>query len=149
MPHSFFMLLNQRAFYLGLILMKIFFKIFFKTLRFILEPFILLWDKLSVPKGIERSEEDQAEVDKRTELLAMYQFNSCPFCIKVRRQMKRQSLNIALLDAQHNQQHRDELLAGGGQVKVPCLKITDSAGDIQWLYESNDIIAYLEAQFSS
>ena len=128
--------------------MKLFFKIFFKTLRFILEPFILLWDKVFVPKGIERTAEEQEIVDKKTQQLSLYQFNSCPFCIKVRRQIKRQSLNIALLDAQHNQQHRDELLAGGGAIKVPCLKIVSETGDITWMYESNDIIQYLQDNFS-
>lgn len=128
--------------------MKLFFKIFFKTLRFFLEPFILLWDKLTPPKGVERSEQEQNDVDQRTKNLLLYQFNSCPFCIKVRRQIKRQSLNIQLLDAQHNQQHRDELLNGGGEIKVPCLKITDETDKVTWLYESDDIIQYLQDEFS-
>lgn len=123
-------------------------KLFFKTLRFILEPFILLWDKLSTPKGVERSEQDQNAIDQKTKNLALYEFNTCPFCIKVRRQIKRQSLNIQLLDAQHNQQHRDELLKGGGELKVPCLKITSESGEVSWLYESNDIIQYLQDNFS-
>lgn len=128
--------------------MKLFFKIFFKTLRFILEPFLLLWDKLSVPKGVERSPEAQEEMDRRTRNLSLYQFNSCPFCIKVRRQVKRQSLNIPLLDAQHNQQHREELLNGGGELKVPCLKLLSDTGEVTWMYESNDIIQYLQENFS-
>ncbi|MCW8932744.1 MAG: glutathione S-transferase N-terminal domain-containing protein [Gammaproteobacteria bacterium] len=128
--------------------MRIFFKIFFKTLRFILEPFILLWDKLSVPKGVERSQEEQEKIDQKTQNLSLYQFNSCPFCIKVRRQVKRQSLNIPLLDAQHNQQHREELLKGGGEVKVPCLKLVSDTGEVSWMYESNDIIQYLKDNFS-
>ena len=128
--------------------MRLFFKIFFRTLRFILEPFILLWDKLSVPKGVERSAEEQELMDQKTKNLSMYQFESCPFCIKVRRQIKRQSLNIPLLDAQHNQQHREELLNGGGEVKVPCLKIVSDSGEVSWMYESNDIIQYLKDNFS-
>ena len=128
-------------------MMKLFFRYFFKTLRFFLEPIILLWDKLTPPKGIQRSDQEQSEMDKRTKNLALYQFNSCPFCIKVRRQIKRQSLNIELLDAQHNQQHREELLNGGGELKVPCLKIISETGDVSWLYESNDIINYLQDTF--
>ena len=128
--------------------MKMFFRIFFKTLRFILEPFILLWDKLSVPKGIERTAEAQEAIDQKTKNLSMYQFNSCPFCIKVRRQMKRLSLNIPLLDAQHDQQHRDDLQYGGGEIKVPCLKIVSDSGEVTWMYESNDIIQYLQDNFT-
>ena len=127
--------------------MKLFFKIFFKTLRFIIEPFILLWDKLTTPKGIVRSAEEQAELDQKTSKLFLYQFNSCPFCIKVRRQIKRQSLNIPFLDAQHDDSHREDLLKGGGEVKVPCLKIVDDSGDVTWMYESNDIIRFLEKNY--
>jgi len=128
--------------------MKLFFRYFFKTLRFFLEPVILLWDKLTPPKGIERSEQEQSGMDQRTKGLALYQFNTCPFCIKVRRQIKRQSLNIQLLDAQYNQQHRAELLNDGGEIKVPCLKITSDSGEVSWLYESNDIIKYLQDEFN-
>ena len=87
-------------------------------------------------------------MDQRTKGLALYQFNSCPFCIKVRRQIKRQSLNIQLLDAQYNQQHRAELLNDGGEIKVPCLKMTSDSGDVSWLYESNDVIRYLQDEFN-
>ncbi len=127
--------------------MKLFFRIFFKTLRFILEPFLLLWDKVFVPKGIERSPEDQEKMDQRTKNLSLYQFNSCPFCIKVRRQVKRQSLNIPLLDAQYNQQNREELLKGGGKITVPCLKLVSDTGEVSWMYESSDIIQYLQDNF--
>jgi len=128
--------------------MKLFFRYFFRTVRFFLEPIILLWDKLTQPKGIQRSEQAQSEMDQKTKNLALYQFNSCPFCIKVRRQIKRQSLTIPLLDAQHNQQHRDELLKSGGELKVPCLRVTSATGDVTYLYESNEIIKYLEENFS-
>ena len=127
--------------------MKLFFRIFFKTLRFILEPFLLLWDKVFVPKGIERSPEEQEKMDQRTKNLSLYQFNSCPFCIKVRRQVKRQSLNIPLLDAQYNQQNREELLKGGGKITVPCLKLVSDTGEVSWMYESSDIIQYLQDNF--
>ncbi|MCK5696925.1 MAG: glutathione S-transferase N-terminal domain-containing protein [Gammaproteobacteria bacterium] len=128
--------------------MKLFFRYFFKTLRFFIAPIILLWDTLTTPKGIQRSEQEQHEMDQKTKNLALYQFKSCPFCIKVRRQIKRQSLTIELLDAQHNQQHRDELLNGGGELKVPCLRIANATSDVTWLYESNEIIKYLKENFS-
>jgi glutaredoxin len=128
--------------------MNLFFKYFFKTLRFILEPFMLLWDKLTTPKGIVRSEEEQNKMDEKTRHLALYQFRSCPFCIKVRRQIKRQSLNIDLLDAQNDPQHRNDLLAGGGEIKVPCLRIENEPGDYTWMYESDSIIKYLQKNFA-
>ena len=62
--------------------------------------------------------------------------------------MRRLSLPIQRLDAQHQQQHRAELLQGAGTVKVPCLRITDAAGQNQWLFESGAIISYLQARFA-
>jgi len=43
---------------------------------------------------------------------------------------------------------RQELLEGGGKAVVPCLKIKN--GDsVDWLYESMDIIRYLDEHFSN
>jgi glutathione S-transferase len=36
------------------------------------------------------------------------------------------------------------LLEVGGKLKVPCLKIEANDTDIHWMYESSDIIKYLE-----
>ena len=124
--------------------MKLFFKIFFKTLRIVLGPFMLLWEKLSTPKGIERDPEDQRRLDEKTSSYLLYQFKTCPFCIKTRKAIKGLSLNIEKRDAQHDQQNRDDLLKGGGKIKVPCLKIMDTEGKETWVYESSEIIQFLE-----
>ncbi len=123
-------------------------KIFFRTLRLVLMPFMLLWAKLATPKGIVRSAEAQQQVDQQCKKLALYHFKTCPFCIKVRHEMARLSLPIALRDAQHDAKHRDDLLKGGGKIQTPCLQITDDRGNVQWLYESSDIIKYLQQRFS-
>ncbi len=123
-------------------------KIFFRTLRLVLMPFMLLWAKLATPKGIARSAEAQQQVEQQCKKLALYHFKTCPFCIKVRHEMARLSLPIALRDAQHDAKHRDDLLKGGGKIQTPCLQITDDLGNVQWLYESSDIIKYLQQRFS-
>ena len=63
--------------------------------------------------------------------------------------MSRLSLNIERRDAQKNVKNRSDLIQGDGQPKVPCLKITDSAGNSKWLVESEAIIAYLRGRFST
>lgn len=128
--------------------MRIVIRYFFRTLRILLHPFMLLWEKLTTPKGVARSAEAQQEVDNQTRQLVMYQFRTCPFCIKARREINRLSLNIELRDAQHDQQNRDALLQGGGRVQVPCLQISDEQGKVQWLYESGVIIQYLQQRFA-
>ena len=46
-------------------------------------------------------------------------------------------------------ENKAELIAGGGKKQVPCLRIEDERGDVQWMYESGDIIRYLKRQLAS
>ncbi|MDO9420497.1 MAG: glutathione S-transferase N-terminal domain-containing protein [Herminiimonas sp.] len=123
-------------------------KYFFKLVRLILGPFLLLKEQLSKPKGLVRSAADQARVDAECQQLALYQFTTCPFCIKVRQEMRRLSLNVEQHDAQHSAENRQALLAQGGSSKVPCLKIVDADNQTRWLYNSREIIAYLQQRFA-
>ena len=127
--------------------MKIIIRYFFKTLRIILGPVMLLKEKLTRPKGIVRSEAAQQSADMQCQNLALYQYKTCPFCMKVRQEMTRLSLNIQRVDAQPPGVDRDTLTREGGQTKVPCLKITDASGKSQWLYDSEKIIGYLRGRF--
>ena len=115
----------------------------------ILGALILFIDWLTTPKGIKRPEAEQASINQQTSALTLYQYKACPFCVKVRRAMKRQSLAIETRDAKRSEAAKNELLAGGGKLKVPCLKVVNASGDEQWMYESKDIIAYLDQRFSA
>lgn len=117
------------------------------VIRWILGKIILLLNAVFSPRGIKRTQEQQASVDTKAQSLALYQFEACPFCVKVRRAMKRQSVIIELKDAKSNPQHRQELEQGGGRVKVPCLRI-ERNGEVEWMYESSDIVNYLEKEFA-
>jgi len=127
--------------------MKFFIRLFFKTLRVVLGPVMLLKETITRPKGLSRSQPAQEKVDAQCRSLVLYQYRTCPFCIKVRQEISRLSLKIHRIDAQHEGRDRQELLQHGGQVKVPCLKITDHAGNSQWLYDSEKITAYLRGRF--
>ncbi|MDP2171014.1 MAG: glutaredoxin domain-containing protein [Rhodocyclaceae bacterium] len=129
--------------------MKFVIKAFFKTLRVVIGPFMLLWEFVTRPKGLVRPPARQQQVDQACRSLVLYQFRTCPFCIKVRQEMRRLSLDIACLDAQRDQVNRDALLQGGGRLMVPCLKIADASGASEWLYESGQIIAYLRGRFAN
>ena len=120
---------------------------FFKTLRVVLGPVMLLKERVTRPKGMVREPAAQSVVNLQCQNLALYQFQTCPFCIKVRQEMRRLSLPIEHRDAQHDTAHRTALLHGGGAIKVPCLKISDGSGKSQWLYDSKAIVAYLQARF--
>ena len=128
--------------------MRIVIRMFFRTLRLALMPFMLLWAKLAMPKGVVRSAEAQQQIDRECAKMALYHFKTCPFCIKVRHEMGRLSLPIELRDAQHDADHKEALLQGGGKVQTPCLRITGDDGQVQWMYESGDIIRFLQKRFS-
>ncbi len=115
--------------------------------RAILGALILFFDWIFTPRGLKRDAGEQANIDGQTANLALYQYKACPFCVKVRRSMKRQSLDIQTKDAKRCDTSRDELLTGGGKLKVPCLRIEEQ-GEVKWMYESSDIIQYLESRFT-
>ena len=127
--------------------MKPLIRLFFKTLRMLLTPFVLAWYGLTRPKGIVRPDVEQQAIDARTQNLALYHYPTCPFCLKTRREIRRLSLKIELRDAQNDQTHRAALIAGGGKPQVPCLLITDAQGQQTWLYESDVINAYFNHEF--
>jgi len=127
--------------------MRVIIRYFFRTLRLLLTPFMLLSEKLSTPESVTRTAEAQARADEASKNLALYQFKACPFCIKVRKEIARLGLNIETRDAQHDPEHRAALEAGGGRVKVPCLKIQQADGSERWLYESGEIKAWLQERF--
>lgn len=127
--------------------MKPLIRLFFRTLRAVVGPFLLLGDRLTRPTGIVRPPAEQQAIDARTRNLALYHFPTCPFCLKTRREIHRLSLDIELRDARNVEAHRAALVAGGGKPQVPCLLITDDQGKQTWLYESDAINAWLNREF--
>lgn len=72
----------------------------------------------------------------------LYYKPTCPFCVKVIRFME--GAGIADQIAMHNTQDpakAAELVKIGGKQQVPCLVIDGRA-----MYESDDIIAYLQSR---
>jgi len=117
-------------------------------IRFILGKLILFFNWLFTPRSVVRAPEAQAAIDVQAASLVLYQYEACPFCVKVRRSLKRHALIIETRDVKRNQVAREELLAGGGDLQVPCLRIEEGDQDYRWMYESSDIIRYLEGRFA-
>lgn len=127
--------------------MKYFVKTFFKILRVVLAPVMLLWEFVSRPKGLVRQPAAQQQVDHQCRDIVLYQYRTCPFCIKVRKEMHRLSLNIERRNVSKTGVHRADLVRGGGMAKVPCLRIVDQSGASQWLYDSGEIVTFLHGRF--
>lgn len=119
-----------------------------KALRVGLGQLIVVGDAITRPRPQRRSAEGQAAVIKDAAGLSLYQFHACPFCVKTRRALHRLNVPMTLHDAKNDPEQRELLLAGGGKIKVPCLHIQEQ-GQSRWLYDSNEIIAYLEQRYAS
>ena len=119
-----------------------------RIVRMILAPILLFLNWITTPRGVKRPAELQQQIDQQTAGLSLYQFKACPFCIKVRRTFKRHSLKVETRDAKNDEKIRQELLEQGGKIKVPCLRIEEN-DKVEWLYDSNAIVDYLQGRFAN
>ena len=114
-------------------------------IRWILGKIIICLDMIFSPKALNRDIVNQIQINKITNSYKLYQYNACPFCIKVRRFFKRESLNIYLVDAKQ-ESYKQELIQNGGKQKVPCLKVELKNKPVRWIYESKDIIKFISKE---
>ncbi len=74
--------------------------------------------------------------------LELYKFDSCPYCQRVFRAIERLKVPVRMRDIEEDEEAARRLVEVGGLDQVPCLFI-----DGKPLYESDEIIAYLERNF--
>ena len=79
----------------------------------------------------------------------LFYFSTCPYCIKVRLALWWMGLHLPLREILFHPKNKAELIAGGGKKQVPCLRIENENGGVQWMYESGDIIRYLQRALAS
>lgn len=73
--------------------------------------------------------------------LALYHYEGCPYCDRVRRRLASlPPIELELRDVLAEPAHRRALLERTGRTQVPCLFV-----DGEPLFESADILAWLEA----
>ena len=81
-----------------------------------------------------------------SERYQLFKYDTCPFCLRVMRFLQQYpQLDVTLRDIYTEPGTMRELVEGGGRTTVPCLRIERESG-VEWMYESLDIMAYLEAQ---
>lgn len=84
----------------------------------------------------------------RADDLALYHFDSCPYCQRVRRALARLGVEVELRSIDESPEHYEALMAARGRGTVPVLRIRKEEGD-EWMPESADIVAYLERRFGN
>lgn len=77
--------------------------------------------------------------------LKLYYFETCPYCQKVLKFLKRNKLMeyIELKDTQNDKEAKKTLIEKGGKYQVPCLFIKEKP-----LYESEIIIKWFKNNIS-
>ncbi len=114
----------------------------FKLARKAIGKAILLADRATTPKSVQRHPDKQLELDNITKTLTLYELHASPYCVKVRREIKRQALNIKRTNVKKDNLSKQTLISEGGKFQVPCLRIEEK-NYVSWLYESDEIIKYL------
>ena len=93
-----------------------------------------------------RSPSELQSLSRETRGMALYYHQLSPKCIKTRRLVEQLNIPLEFRDIRKCQVHRDDLLSGMGEFKVPCLKIADD-GKIAWLDDHDSILSYLMEKF--
>lgn len=97
--------------------------------------------------AVDRTATEQQIVDEACRELTLYYFLTCPFCIRVMWVLRRMALNIKGCNIRRDAAALSTLLSEGGKAQVPCLRIARQGEPVRWLYESTDIIDYLQERF--
>lgn len=75
--------------------------------------------------------------------LSLYYYDSCPYCRRVLQEISYLNIDVEKRNILLSEEHYQELVRGGGDQMVPCLLIEEGTSK-QWMYESRDIIRYLQ-----
>ena len=75
--------------------------------------------------------------------LALYHFEGCPYCNRVRQAARRLEIPLELRDIRQEPRYRAELIAARGRPRVPVLRIQADGEAPRWLPESEEIIRWL------
>lgn len=75
--------------------------------------------------------------------LELYYSKYCFFCQKVLMFLRGKDRDLELRSTS-DRDNAQALMQGGGKTQVPCLRIEQADGSVEWMYESSDIISYLK-----
>ncbi|NOY92353.1 MAG: hypothetical protein GXP55_14255 [Deltaproteobacteria bacterium] len=78
--------------------------------------------------------------------LSLYAFSTCPYCQRVFSALDALDVEVEIKDIHRDPDSRRALLQATGSGTVPVLRIEEQ-GEVRWLPESRDIIAYLYQRF--
>lgn len=105
-----------------------------------------LVDRLVPVRTQQRSAEQRNLLERESRRMHLYYTRCCPSSISIRRHCERIGLRVVEKDVLRVNAYRHELLNGGGEPRVPCLRIDDEQGG-RWLYSPEAIRDFLDKRF--
>jgi len=96
--------------------------------------------------SVKRSLKEQQKVNKAANDLTLYVSDTCPYCARVKKQVKHLNVPLKVKNLDKCHIFQKELLSGGGKAQVPCLKIERRQGS-EWVYRSDKIARYIDRKF--
>ncbi|WP_078809195.1 glutathione S-transferase family protein [Selenihalanaerobacter shriftii] len=78
-------------------------------------------------------------------MMKLYQFETCPFCIKVRNKLDELGLDYETIETPRDRDKRTKVKELTGQILVPVLE--DNDGTV--VYDSSRIVEYLDEQYGN
>ncbi|GAB6099369.1 glutathione S-transferase N-terminal domain-containing protein [Halanaerocella petrolearia] len=78
-------------------------------------------------------------------MIKLYQFETCPFCAKVRRKLDGLNLDYEKVEVPKDKDKRTTIKELSGQIKVPVIQ--DSDGTV--VHDSSEIVDYLEENYGN
>lgn len=76
----------------------------------------------------------------------LYHFDTCPYCLRVRRALDDLGIEVELKNVQTDPQAHATLVEATGRATVPVLYLHQEQ---TWMPESGDIVRFLYAQFGN
>lgn len=80
--------------------------------------------------------------------LSLYAADGCAACQNVKLALAELGVEVEYRDVRREATRHSELVEARGRGTVPVLRIEEPDGDVRWMAESRDIIAYLYGRFS-
>src|SRR5690606_25384690 len=107
---------------------------------------ILLHDRLIRPHSLPRTPQELQRLARELRGHALYVRRDCPECLHLRRQLRRWNLPLELRDIRKSPVYQDDLLAGVGGPRTPCLRIEENGG-VRWIARAHEITTHLETRY--
>ena len=101
----------------------------------------------TVGVSVQRQDDEQQRIDAQTAGLALYEMPACPYCCMVQRRIRKLGLNITVRDVYEDDDAYNTLVAATQRSQVPCLYISAPDEEPRWLFESEDIVDWLEERY--